>query len=200
MKKEIVCCVLLAACWQTGSAQQVDLGGVGSQEWSPFAVSVVPPAEWPSENWSVYGVRLNLFAGRHDDVAFLDIGGIANLATGEMAGISTAGLYNQVAESPGALQTAGIVSLCHNSFSGIQVSGVFAKVADLMTGLQVSPIALSGTLQGLQIGVFNRVERMVGLQVGVVNYAYQADGLQIGLLNAIADSQMPVMPLANIGF
>ena len=200
VRRGIALSVLMAVCWQMGFAQQsVSLEG-RMQDWSPLAISVVPAVECPIEDWSVYGLRLNLFVGRHYDVGFLDVGGLGNLVTDEAYGLSVAGLYNQIQKSPGVLQTAGIASFCQDSLTGVQTSGIFSKTVNDLTGAQISPIALSGTLYGLQIGVFNHAEAMFGLQVGVVNYAHQVDGLQIGLLNLIADSACPMMPIMNVGF
>ena len=152
---------------------------------TPFAISFAPGFEAPGEDWDVFGIRLNIFAGRHHDVAFLDLGTVANLASGEACGLQVAGIYNQVDSSEGIFQAAFVANYCRNSLSGVQVSAV--NVAGTVCG-------------GVQAGVFNRAEALTGLQIGVVNYTHQAEGIQIGLLNIIADSPCAVMPIVNIGF
>jgi len=138
------------------------------RDWSPLAVSMLPTVELPSQNWDVYGFRIDIFAGRHHDVSGIDVGSLANFATGD--------------------------------FVGMQLSGVVSKTDNTLTGCQISPISLAGTLEGVQVGVFNKAEGLWGLQVGVVNYAYQANGVQIGIVNIIENSELPILPVVNIGF
>lgn len=83
---------------------------------------------------------------------------------------------------------------------GITVSGVFNKVDGEATGIVIAPLNFTGSVSGVEVGLFNRVERGMGLMVGLVNYAGQFDGMQIGFINVIADSALPVLPLVNIGF
>ena len=149
-------------------AQATMSDGPCHHDWSPLSVAMVPAVEFPLEGWDVYGVRVNVFAGKHHDIGGIDIGSIANLATGDVI--------------------------------GLQASCIFARTLNTLTGCQIAPISLVGTLEGIQIGVFNRTEGLWGLQIGVVNYAYQANGVQIGLLNVIADSELPILPIVNIGF
>lgn len=138
------------------------------REWSPISVAIVPAVEFPFEDWDVYGIRISTFAGKHHDVGGIDVGAIANIATGDAI--------------------------------GLQMCGIFARTRDTLTGCQISPISLAGTLEGIQIGLFNRTEGLWGLQIGIVNYAYQANGVQFGLINIIADSELPILPVVNIGF
>ena len=100
----------------------------------------------------------------------------------------------------GGLDIGGLVNLATGDAIGLQLSGIFAKTDNTLTGCQISPISFAGTLEGIQIGVFNRTEGLFGLQIGVVNFAYQASGVQLGLVNIIADSELPVLPIVNIGF
>lgn len=152
---------------------------------TPLAVSVFPGFQLPGDDWDVTGIRLNVFAGRHNNVYAIDIGGIANLAKGEVCGFEATWIYNQIGHSNGLLQIAGIANYCK----------------DGLVGVQMAPINLTGTAKGgWQIGLFNRTEALTGLQFGLVNYAYQAKGVQIGLLNVISDSMLPVLPIVNLGF
>ena len=192
--------VIVWFCTVVSYAQTLDRGCTGANDWSPFALAIVPALEIPSGQWNVYGLRLNLFVGRHENIGYFDIGGLANLGAGEVYGIQTAGIYNQVGTGAGIFQTAGIANHCLDDLLGLQIAGVFSKTDDRLTGGQIAPLAFAGTLQGLQIGIFNRVEILSGLQIGVVNSAYQAEGVQIGLLNVIADSSASILPILNIGF
>lgn len=138
------------------------------RDWSPLSVSILPAVEFPPQDCDVYGLRINVFAGKHHDVCGIDVGTIADIAAGDVL--------------------------------GLQTSGIFARTYNTLTGCQISPIALAGTLEGIQIGIFNRTEALWGIQIGVVNYAYQANGVQLGLINIIADSELPIFPIVNIGF
>ena len=179
---------LCAASFATAAgADDIETGGrdVYASATTPLAVSLAPGFGVPDEDWNICGIRLNIFAGKHHDISFLDVGTIANLAAGEANGLQLAGVYNQADSCGGALQIAGVANRCDNGFVGIQSALVNA----------------AGTVAGgLQIGVFNRTESLTGLQIGVVNYTHEAVGLQIGLLNVIADSPCAIMPIVNIGF
>ena len=180
--------VVLIACASSMAADMrsvpMDADNCG-EAITPFALSIFPGCQLPGDAWDVCGLRLNVFAGRHNNVYAVDIGGIANLAKGEVCGIEAALIYNQIGHSNGLLQIAGIANYCK----------------DGLVGVQIAPINLTGTINGgWQIGLFNRTEALTGLQLGLVNYAYQAQGVQIGLLNIISDSTIPVMPIVNLGF
>jgi len=180
--------VMLVAC-SSGMAADVRMVPIDADNCgyatTPLAVSIFPGFQLPGDDWDVAGLRLNIFAGRHNNVYAVDIGGIANLAKGEVCGIEAALIYNQIGHSNGLLQIAGIANYCK----------------DGLVGVQIAPINLTGTINGgWQIGIFNRTEALTGLQLGLVNYAYQAKGVQIGLLNIMSDSMVPVAPIVNLGF
>ena len=157
---------------------------VGTEQ-TPFALGFLPCFQLPGDDWDVGGIRIDVLAGRHNNVYGADIGGIVNLANGETCGIETSGIYNQIGSSSGILQIAGVANYCK----------------DGLVGVQIAPINLTGTVKGgWQIGLFNCTEAFAGLQLGLVNYAYQAQGMQIGLLNIISDSTLPVLPIVNLGF
>lgn len=167
---------------------------------APFAFSIVPPAQFPPEDWDIYGLRVNLFVGHHRDVAFVDIGLFGNYADGNLLGLEGAGLFNSVGSSNGAIQLAGIYNSVSRDFCGLQGAFIANVVDGDMIGLEVAAINLAQDMSGIQIGLFNRAERASGLQIGVVNYAYQMEGLQIGLLNVIGDSNIPCLPILNAAF
>ena len=100
----------------------------------------------------------------------------------------------------GGIDIGMIANLSICDAVGLQASGIFSRTDNVLTGCQVSPLSFAGTLEGIQIGIFNRAEGLFGLQIGVVNYAYQANGVQLGLINIIADSELPILPVVNIGF
>lgn len=175
-------------------------GGNPSAGAMPLAVSILPALEVPGENWSVYGLRVNLLAGRHHDVAGFDIGGLGNIAVEDFDGIQAAGLWNSIGRSDGAVQVAGILNRCDRDFTGLQVAS-FANVADgICEGAQVALVNRAIDLSGLQLGIYNNIDRGSGVQIGVINSARSLEGLQIGVINIIRDSSIPFFPVINFAF
>lgn len=167
---------------------------------TPLALSIVPPAQMPGEDWDVYGLRVNLFVGRHRDVAFVDVGLLGNNVDGNLLGIECAGLFNRVGSSNGAIQAAGLYNYVERDFCGVQCSFLANRVDGDMTGVELAAVNLAQDMTGVQVGIFNRAERASGIQIGLVNYAFQMQGVQIGLVNTIADSNIPCLPVVNIAF
>lgn len=182
-----------------------DTAIVGSQELppsggiAPLAISIVPPAQIPPADFDIYGVRINVFVGRHRNVAFVDAGILGNIVDGNMTGIELAGIYNRIGSSDGAIQAACIMNYVKHDFCGVEL-GLANRVGGDMQGLQAGAINLTGDGAGIQLGIINSAERFSGLQVGLVNYAYQLEGVQIGAFNVIEDSNIPFLPLINAAF
>lgn len=167
---------------------------------TPLAISLVPPVQFPDENWDVCGLRLNLFVGRHRDVSFVDLGLLGNNVDGNLTGLEVAGLFNRIGSSDGAIQVAGLFNYVERDFCGVQGSLLVNRSDGDLEGLQLGSVNLGQDVSGLQVGLFNRAERANGLQIGLVNYAYQMQGVQIGLINVIADSNVPFMIGLNAAF
>lgn len=167
---------------------------------TPLAISLVPPVQFPDEAWDVYGLRVNLFVGRHRDVAFVDLGLLGNNVDGNLTGLEVAGLFNRIGSSDGAIQVAGLFNYAEREFCGAQGSLLVNSSDGDLVGLQLAAVNLGQDVSGLQIGLFNRAERVNGLQIGIANYAYQMQGVQIGLFNVIADSNVPFMIGLNAAF
>lgn len=171
-----------------------------SEGLSPFALSIIPPAQFPSEGYDIYGIRISLFVGAHRDVGFIDVGTLGSIASGNLSGVQVSGIYNRIGESDGAIEIAGFLNYCERDFAGLQVSTFANTVLGDLQGLQIALANTAADFSGLQVGVINRVERGFGLQIGLVNYAYQLEGLQLGLFNIIKDSSIPFMPVLNFAF
>ncbi len=166
----------------------------------PIAVAIAPSFEAPGADRDVVGLRLNLLAARHRNVAFLDIGTLAGMVTREAYGVQVVGLWNSTGSARGALQVAGCVNRCHGDCYGAQLAGFHSRSEGTFVGLQTGAVCEAGTLKGLQIGLVNRTSNSSGVQIGVVNYAEQSEGIQFGLVNVMPDGRYPVMPVFNIGF
>lgn len=135
-----------------------------------IALGFAPRLEFPSLDYDIVGLRLNLLIGDHTDVYGLDAGVLGNFVKREIGGLQIAGLFNVVGESGGAVQLACVCNNCKGIFSGAQ------------------------------IGLVNVAEKCTGLQVGLINRSYSMSGVQIGLLNFIDMSSVSVFPLANFSF
>ena len=165
-----------------------------------FAISLLPSLETPSEDWSVHGARLNILAGRHRDVAGLDIGILGNITTEDFDGVQLAAGWNSIGRSAGAVQFAGVFNQCEGEFTGLQCASIFNNVGEYCGGVQMACLNKASEFEGLQIGLFNSIDRGIGVQIGVVNSARVLEGLQIGLLNFISDSSVPFFPIVNAAF
>lgn len=166
----------------------------------PVAVALVPPIESPDADQDVVGLRLNLLAGRHRNVTFLDVGTLADIVTSQAYGVQVAGLWNSTGSARGALQAAGFVNLCYGDCYGAQTAGAHSRTEGTFMGLQLAAVCSAKVLKGLQVGLINQTSNSSGVQVGVINYAEQSEGIQFGLVNVMPDGRYPVMLAFNIGF
>ena len=173
--------------------------GANEGPW-PVAVALLPKIEAPGADQSIMGLRLDLLAGRHQNVSFIDIGTLANFVTGEAYGVQVAGLLNSTGAARGVLQAAGCVNRCYGDCYGVQLAGLHSRTDETFIGLQLAAVCSAKVLKGLQMGLVNRTSNSSSVQVGIVNYAEQSEGIQIGLVNVMPDGRYPVMPLFNIGF
>ena len=167
---------------------------------TPFALSLVPGVSLPSADWSIVGIRLNFFAGRHRDLWGIDTGGLGNELTGSLTGVQSAGLWNHVGEASAAFQSAGLANLCERDFCGLQIAGLYNWTGEEFTGIQTGLINRAGGLTGMQVGLYNVADHGAGLQVGVVNTARTLAGVQIGLANFNAESTLQFFPVVNLAF
>ena len=167
---------------------------------TPLAFALVPGVALPLADWSVVGVRINIFAGRHRDLWGVDIGGLGNELTGSLAGVQGAGLWNRVGEAPAALQSAGLANLCERDFCGVQTAGIYNWTGEEFMGLQAGLVNRAGGLTGLQVGLYNGADHGHGVQIGLVNAARALAGVQIGLANFNADSALEFFPIINMAF
>lgn len=168
----------------------------------PIAIGIVPPVQFPAEDWDVTGLRLNIFVGLHNSVGFVDIGVLGNLSQGDVMGLEIAGVWNQVNQNVSAIQIAGIGNRVLGQVKGLQLAGLvnYGNISADVQGLQLACANVAGGLEGIQIGLFNRAEDTAGLQIGVINMTRNMNGLQLGLINIISDSNLPFMVVMNMAF
>jgi hypothetical protein len=137
-----------------------------------------------SEN--VKGAQVaGVFNGVLEDVKGVQIAGVSNLndkttngvqisgvfqSTRILNGIQIAGILNRAKVANG-IQISGLINLVDSANISLQIGGLFNKASNV-NGVQVSGfINTCDTLNGLQIGIFNRANCLKnGLAIGLFNH------------------------------
>jgi hypothetical protein len=175
---------------------------------SPVALDILPPLQFPPDDFSITGVRASAIWGNHRNVYGFDVGVIGNVTQIEFTGIALSGVFNLTRGTTTAIgaQVAGIVNANMNKTTviGIQAA-VLANINEAssdVVGLQLAVANLSNYTQitGFQVGLYNRAQNVRGLQIGLVNRADSLHGLQIGVVNFNAKGPFAVSPVLNVGF
>lgn len=181
MKKAVMgLCVVLACA--AAFAQ-----GTAAPAAEPAAESSKAP--WPvwlafnsTKNIDVVGLRLTLPYGKCEGVTGFDLGFYGRSRYFE--GFQLNLLRNEV----------------EDVMSGFQ-GGLYNTVgrAD-MTGVQAGLFNEARSVRGFQVGLVNLADSCCGFQIGLINRAESMYGFQVGAANVIRSSEMPFLPLLNIGF
>ncbi len=170
-----------------------------SQGMTCVALGILPLVSFPNENYDVYGLRINVLAGRHRSLYGLDVGLVGNSVSGNAGGLQVAGFYNTVGSSSGALQCALFFNRARQDFTGLQSSWV-NLTEETLQGVQLGLGNMCCTLNGFQSGLINKCDVGGGVQIGLLNFSTRLSGVQIGLLNFNDDSLVPVCPILNCAF
>lgn len=176
---------------------------------TPVSVAIVPPIQFPSDEFTITGARLSVLWGRHRDLYGLDFGAIGNITTQSFVGVGISGIFNYTEGMTRilALQAAGVanISTQKTQVYGLQVAGGMNWVTaeSTVVGVQAALIgnhSPSTNIYGAQIGLYNRAKEVYGLQIGLVNFAKSLHGIQIGLANINETGIFGISPIINIGF
>ncbi len=176
--------------------------------YSPLAVGIIKPVQFPPDDFNVSGLRLSLGWGDHRDVYGLDFGLLGNITRQRFVGIGVSGLANITHGETTiiGLQLAGGANVNYQKTNvyGLQLAlGVNSNSAESsVNGFQVALANLSDhtTIRGVQLGLYNKAQKVYGLQIGIVNVAESLSGLQIGLINFHRTGVFAVSPILNFGF
>ena len=123
-------------------------------------------------------------ASVQDSVKSVQIGVISSTAISQMKGFQFGAFANMSAAPVNGLQLSGVSNISTGVKKGVQLSTLFNISSGEMKGLQTSLYNLADTMNGLQVGVFNRViSHPKGWQVGLVNISRDTVGHKIGLFN-----------------
>jgi hypothetical protein len=176
---------------------------------SPVAVSIIPPVQFPPSEFTVTGVRASVLWGHHRDLYGLDFGLLGNITEISFVGAAVSGIFNVTHGMTTiiGLQAAGLANFNTQKTTvlGLQLAlGINSNEAESsVTGVQAALFAnLSAhtNIYGLQMGIYNKAQDVYGLQVGIVNVASNLHGLQIGLVNFNEKGLFAVSPILNAGF
>lgn len=176
---------------------------------SPLSIAIVPPVQFPSDEYSITGLRLSVLYGRHRDVYGFDLGAIGNITDQTFTGIGLSGLFNITHGTTTILflQGAGIMNMTTQKTDvyGLQIAGGLnmnsaqSKVVGLQAAL-LANLSPATTIYGAQIGLYNKAQEVYGFQIGLVNSTKNLHGLQIGLVNFNETGIFGVSPVLNVGF
>lgn len=153
-----------------------------SREFSSIWPACVAVCQWP-RSADVVGLRFTIpYSTSQENVTGIDIGFWGKSLYFE--GIQLNVIRNYVVDSASGFQVG-----LYNTVGG----------GNLM-GLQVGLWNEASNFSGLEVGLVNVVGEGNGFQVGLINRAETLNGYQVGLINIIRSSELPFLPLVNIGF
>lgn len=175
---------------------------------TPLSVGILPPVQFPGDDYTITGLRASLLWGHHRNVYGLDIGVLGNITDQSFTGIGISGLFNKVGGNANiiGLQLAGLANINTNKADiyGLQLAlgSNYNSASSTLVGVQISLANLSQftDVYGAQLGVYNYANEVHGLQIGLVNRAVSLHGIQIGLINFHHKGMIGVSPILNIGF
>ncbi len=176
---------------------------------SPLSINLLPPAQFPPDDFAVTGARISLLWGHQRSMYGADIGLIGNMTDQRFVGSAVSGIFN--------------ITHGYTNVVGIQVAGIFNYNSEKTTvaGAQISVGANVDTAEssiygvqfaglanyaphtkvhGLQLGIYNDAQEVYGFQIGLFNHAEDLHGVQIGLLNFNDKGMFSVSPILNVGF
>jgi len=174
---------------------------------SPLSISLLPPLQFPSSEYSVTGARLSALWGHHRDVYGLDVGLLGNMTDQRFVGVALSGLFNQTSGDTTILVAQAALGANLNSQKtsvyGVQVAALNKNDAEsklVGLGLGLANLSPNMSIYGVQAGIFNKARSVYGLQIGLVNSTTDLHGLQIGLVNFSVNQGFAVAPILNVGF
>jgi hypothetical protein len=175
---------------------------------SPLSLNIVPPLQFPPDDFSVTGARLSALWGQHRDLYGIDLGLLGNITDQTFTGIGVSGIFNYTKGTTTALgiQLAGMTNINTGKTGiyglqialGLNMNSGESKLIGL--GIAAANITPFTDVYGVQLGIYNKARDVYGFQIGLVNSATNLHGIQIGLLNFNDKGLFAVAPFINIGF
>lgn len=158
----MICMALMIFAMPSGAA------AAGKTRVAQFAF--FHPVQVFPETDSIRAFRFNMLYGVNNDVNGLDIG-MVNRVTGNLSGVQF-GVFNWV-EGDAEVWQSAVVNLTEGNFLGFQ-SGIFNRTKKQCKGAQLGIVNMTGSLNGLQIGVLNINESGTKYKkyLPIVNWAF----------------------------
>lgn len=119
---------------------------------------------------NVKGVQIAGVINNNDSItAGIQISGVYQ-NTHILRGLQIGGLYNRAVKATGG-QISGLLNTVDSATTFLQIAGLYNHGANIK-GIQISGLVNTcDTLEGLQIGIFNRANYVKkGLSIGLINY------------------------------
>ncbi len=184
------------------------VSGQAQAFFTPVGFSIVPPLQFPPDNFTITGARVSLLWGLHRDVYGFDVGLLGNVTSLTFVGMAVAGGFNMTRGTTTilGLQLAGGANINTSvaRIVGLQLAlGMNQNVGtSWVAGLQLAGInnAEHTSIYGVQAALYNKAEKVYGFQIGLINVTNELHGIQIGLLNFNPKGPFVVSPLINVGF
>jgi hypothetical protein len=175
---------------------------------SPLSVAIVPPIQFPPDDFTVTGARVSLLWGNHRNFYGVDVGLLGNITQQDFTGLAVSGAFNLThgTTTITGLQLAGLTNIntSKTSVYGLQAAILMNSntAASKIVGVQLAAANNSPftDIYGVQAGVYNKAQEVYGVQIGLVNVASNLHGIQIGLVNFNSKGPFVVSPLLNVGF
>ena len=130
------------------------------------------------------GIAVGGVVAYTSEMTGITVGGLLADGGGLMKGIAVGGVVAYTSEMTG-LTAGGLVAFSDDT-TGIAVAGLWTN-GERMTGLAVGGVFTTcRDITGLQFaGFLNRAENVRGVQIGIVTYCKKLNGIQLGLLNRV---------------
>jgi len=189
-----------------------------SQKAKPVQVSLFNPLQIVKKDYSIHGVRLNLFYGVNEDMNGVDAGfinqtngtqrgaqwgivnigkenfygfryGWINLLDYHFHGLSTGGININKGNADGWI--SGAVNVVLGKVQGVLSGGINVMQGDYFSGLQLGAINIIDP-DKIQPG------NNKGVQIGLFNYATSLRGVQFGLININKSAKIKFFPILLI--
>lgn len=175
---------------------------------SPLSVGLVPPVQFPPNDYAVTGARISLLWGHQRNMYGVDLGLLGNITDQDFTGIALSGGFNATHGTTTVLGLQAALGANYNTNKTTVLGLQAALGANVNTaaasvyGLQLALANLCDhtEINGFQLGLYNKAQTVRGFQIGLINMVDNLHGLQIGLINFNHTGLFAVSPIINFGF
>ena len=176
-----------------------------TQNHSKFQASFVTPigTNGQKSRYTSNDYSFNMIMGINGGLKKIEVGGVANVNSGNVSGFQLAGITNisskeskgfnlagacnLIAKSAKGFQLAGACNIIGKESHGVLISGASNITQESASGFHLAPLNLvGGKFNGVQLGVFNQAKSVKGIQIGIVNISDSSENsTPIGIFNIV---------------